>query len=95
MLLTAIEEILRFDGPARATVRLVRDTDEIAGRKLEEGQRVFLVNLAANRDPEHSPSPTASTCAATPTRTSASASPSTTASARRSLAWRVSWPFRA
>ena len=52
VLLTAIEEILRFDGPARATVRLVRERHEIDGRTLEEGQRVFLVNLAANRDPD-------------------------------------------
>ncbi len=52
VLLTAIEEILRFDGPARATVRLVRQRHEIDGRTLEEGQRVFLVNLAANRDPD-------------------------------------------
>lgn len=48
----AIEEILRFDGPARATVRLVRDEHEIDGRVMRPGERVFLVNMAANRDPE-------------------------------------------
>jgi cytochrome P450 len=53
----AIEEILRFDGPARATVRLVRDDHELDGRLLREGERVFLVNLAANRDPEAYPDP--------------------------------------
>ena len=53
----AIEEILRFDGPARATVRLVRETHEIEGRTLSPGERVFLVNLAANRDPGAYPDP--------------------------------------
>ncbi|CAB4545092.1 unannotated protein [freshwater metagenome] len=48
----AVEEMLRYDGPARATVRLVKDAHEIGGRQLEPGQRVFLANLAANRDPE-------------------------------------------
>jgi cytochrome P450 len=48
---SAVEEILRFDGPARATVRLVKERHELDGHEFEEGQRVFLVNLAANRDP--------------------------------------------
>jgi cytochrome P450 len=48
---SATEESLRFDGPARATVRLVKEAHEIEGRQLTPGQRVFLVNLAANRDP--------------------------------------------
>lgn len=48
----AIEEILRYNGPTRATVRLVKEDHEIEGRSLTAGQRVFLVNLAANRDPE-------------------------------------------
>lgn len=53
----AVEEILRFDGPARATVRLVREEYEIEGRVLTPGQRVFLMNIAANRDPEAYPDP--------------------------------------
>ncbi len=53
----AIEEILRFDGPARATVRLVRDEHEIDDRVLSPGERVFLVNVAANRDPDTYPDP--------------------------------------
>ena len=48
----AIEEILRYNGPARATVRLVKDDHEMGGRSLRAGERVFLVNLSANRDPE-------------------------------------------
>jgi cytochrome P450 len=49
---SAIEEILRFDGPARATVRMVKENHEVDGRMLSEGERVFLINLSANRDPE-------------------------------------------
>lgn len=48
----AVEEMLRFDGPARATVRLVKNEHSIDGRVMSPGERVFLVNLAANRDPE-------------------------------------------
>ncbi len=48
----AIDELLRYDGPARATVRLVKEEHTIDGRTLSPGERVFLVNLAANRDPE-------------------------------------------
>lgn len=53
----AVEEILRYDGPARATVRLVKEEHEVGGRVLKEGERVFLVNLAANRDPKAYPQP--------------------------------------
>lgn len=47
-----IEEILRYDGPARATVRLVKEDHDMAGRPMTAGERVFLINLSANRDPE-------------------------------------------
>ena len=47
----AIEEFLRFDGPARATVRLVKEEHELGGKVLKPGDRVFLANPAANRDP--------------------------------------------
>ena len=47
----AIDELLRYDGPARATVRMVKEEHTIEDRTLSPGERVFLVNLAANRDP--------------------------------------------
>ena len=47
----AIEEMLRFDGPARATVRLVAERHTVGDAVLEPGERVFLINCAANRDP--------------------------------------------
>ena len=48
---TAVEEMIRFDGPARATVRLVKDDHEYAGVKFTAGERVFIANPAANHDP--------------------------------------------
>jgi cytochrome P450 len=54
---SAVEEFLRFDGPARATVRLVREEHHVGDRRLTPGERVFLINLAANRDPAAFPEP--------------------------------------
>lgn len=47
----AVEEIIRFDGPARSMVRLVKEDHEFGGHLLKAGQRVFLANPSANRDP--------------------------------------------
>lgn len=47
----AIEEITRFDGPARSMVRLVKEDHEFGGVAMKAGERVFLVNPSANRDP--------------------------------------------
>jgi cytochrome P450 len=47
----AIEELLRYDGPARATVRLVKEEHQLGDKTLRPGERVFLANPAANRDP--------------------------------------------
>ncbi|MFZ4651942.1 MAG: cytochrome P450 [Rubrivivax sp.] len=47
----AVEELLRYDGPSGAQVRVVSRTHELHGRTLEQGQRVFIMLNAANRDP--------------------------------------------
>jgi cytochrome P450 len=47
----AIDEFARFDGPARATVRLVKHEHQLGDKTLLPGQRVFLINPAANHDP--------------------------------------------
>jgi cytochrome P450 len=47
----ALEEITRFDGPARSMVRLVKEDHEFGGVEMKAGERVFLVNPTANRDP--------------------------------------------
>lgn len=48
----AVEELLRFDGPGKAVVRVMREDTEFGGQLLRKGQRVFLVLAAANHDPE-------------------------------------------
>ncbi len=53
----AIEEILRWDGPTLASVRVVERPFEIDGKRLAAGDRVFLFNAAANRDPAEFPDP--------------------------------------
>ncbi|HET7198111.1 MAG TPA: cytochrome P450 [Burkholderiales bacterium] len=47
----AVEELLRYDGPIGAQVRIVREAQVLHGRKLAPGERVFLMMNAANRDP--------------------------------------------
>jgi len=48
----AVEELLRYDGPAGVQTRIVREPHELRGRALRPGERVFLILSAANRDPE-------------------------------------------
>ncbi len=48
---SAIEEILRYDGPTGASVRLVKHSHSMHGVHLEAGERVFVMINAANRDP--------------------------------------------
>ena len=47
----AVEELLRYDGPIGAQVRIVQQTHELHGKTLNAGDRVFLLMNAANRDP--------------------------------------------
>lgn len=47
----AVEELLRFDGPARISARVAREDLTLRGHEIRAGQRVFLVLAAANRDP--------------------------------------------
>ncbi len=51
---TAIEEMLRWDGPSHALARLVARDVELAGKRLGEGERVFAMMNAAN--PRRAPS---------------------------------------
>lgn len=48
---SAVEEMLRYDGPSLSSVRVVAEDFELEGRRLRQGERVFLMNAAANRDP--------------------------------------------
>ncbi|MCL4421675.1 MAG: cytochrome P450 [Actinobacteria bacterium] len=46
-----VEELLRYEGPAKLTVRLAGEDLEMRDRKILKGQRILLVQAAANRDP--------------------------------------------
>ncbi len=54
---TAVEEMLRFEGPAKVEVRHAAAAVELRGRRIEPGQRVFLAVIAGNRDPEQFENP--------------------------------------
>ena len=47
----AVEELLRYDGPIGAQVRIVQQAQTLHGKALNPGERVFLLMNAANRDP--------------------------------------------
>ncbi len=49
---SAIEELLRYDSPNQMVIRVVAEAVEIAGQTLEDGDLVYLVLGAANRDPD-------------------------------------------
>ena len=48
---SAIEEMLRYDGPVQATMRYIRQDTEIAGTTVAAGSLIFVLLAAANRDP--------------------------------------------
>jgi cytochrome P450 len=53
----AVEELLRYDGPQGAQVRIVAQPHVLHGKQLEVGQRMFIMLNAANRDPRAYPDP--------------------------------------
>jgi hypothetical protein len=53
----AVEELLRYDGPNGAQVRIVRQAQALHGKTLAPGDRVFVLLNAANRDPGAYPNP--------------------------------------
>ncbi|HEX2565773.1 MAG TPA: cytochrome P450 [Burkholderiales bacterium] len=53
----AVEELLRFDGPIGAQVRIVSEPHVVHGKSLERGDRVFVMMNSANRDPRAYPEP--------------------------------------
>jgi cytochrome P450 len=50
---SAVEELLRFEGPSKLMPRWATEEVELRGRQIARGDLVFLVQSAANRDPEH------------------------------------------
>lgn len=53
----AVEEMLRYDGPAASVTRVARQDMKIAGTRVAAGDRLFLMLNAANRDPAVFPDP--------------------------------------
>jgi len=51
LLPTAIEELLRYDGPVQSTVRVVTEDVDLGGHVLEAGSLVLVGIGAANHDP--------------------------------------------
>ena len=49
---TAIEELLRYDGPVQATLRVAREDVEIGGQAIEAGSLLLVGIGAANHDPD-------------------------------------------
>lgn len=50
-LVRAVDELLRYEGPALSMARVVAEDFEWHGQTLRKGQRVFLFQSGANRDP--------------------------------------------
>jgi hypothetical protein len=82
----AIDEILRIHGPLVANRRITTRPVEIGGRKLEAGERISLIWIAANRDGRVFEDADAFRLAI-PRRTCSTERASTSAPARRWPAW--------
>jgi cytochrome P450 len=54
---SAVEEVLRYDGPGLGMTRIPAQDIEMQGAALRKGQRVFAMIAAANRDPAEFPDP--------------------------------------
>jgi hypothetical protein len=54
---SAVEEILRFDGPVHLTGRIAMADTDVGGVRVEPGQSVTTLLAAANRDPAVFPDP--------------------------------------
>ncbi len=54
---SATEELLRYDGPVKATFRWAKVDVELGGKTIRAGDRMLLVLASANRDPERFPRP--------------------------------------
>jgi cytochrome P450 len=57
LITTAVEEFLRYDGPSKAMVRIALEDCELRGKPIKKGQRLLLMQSAANHDPERFDNP--------------------------------------
>jgi pimeloyl-[acyl-carrier protein] synthase len=54
---TAIEEMLRYDGPVQSTARFPKAPVQVAGVEIPAGAIVLVIIAAANHDPNQFPNP--------------------------------------
>src|SRR5438105_1900876 len=54
---SAVEELLRYEGPSQHTARICHEDTELGGKIIRKGQAVIAVMGAGNRDPERFPDP--------------------------------------
>jgi pimeloyl-[acyl-carrier protein] synthase len=54
---SAVEELLRYDGPVQVTARIAQAPARIGGETIAPGDMVLVLLGAANRDPAHFPDP--------------------------------------
>jgi cytochrome P450 len=54
---SAVEELLRYDGPVHLTGRIATEDLRLAGTPIRKGEQVIVVLAAANRDPVVFPDP--------------------------------------
>ena len=57
LIVSAVEELLRYESPSQHTGRIAPYDVELGGRKIRKRQAVIAVMGAANRDPERFPDP--------------------------------------
>jgi len=57
LITTAVEELLRYDGPVQRTARVASDEATIGGHTIHKGEMVMPFIGAADRDPAHFPEP--------------------------------------
>ncbi len=51
LIASAVEEFLRYTGPVHGTGRVAKEDLEVGGQPIKEGEMVFTLLAAANRDP--------------------------------------------
>ena len=54
---SAVEELLRYDGPVHVTGRIASEDLEVGGQRFPKGSQVTTLLAAANRDPDRFPDP--------------------------------------
>ena len=57
LVVSGVEELLRYESPSQHTARITPSDCEIGGQRIEAGQAVIAVMGAANRDPGRFPDP--------------------------------------